>query len=133
MGIADRAYRWSSAGAPVDLVATTADARACRSEEALLGILPRGATESRRLFVVEAPRMDTDLNRVIVTISGQSSAASVHHRDFPEIRAEAGSPEEAAGHLVNKLSCALDSALTDWRRGNVDQAIADVRAFMEHK
>ena len=34
--------------------------------------------------------MDTDLNRVIVTISGTSTAASVHHRDFPEIRAEGG-------------------------------------------
>ena len=60
--------------------------------------------------VVEASRMDTDLKRVIVTISGSSTAACVHHRDFPEIRAEAGSPEEAAAHLVNKLACALDSA-----------------------
>ena len=51
-----------------------------------------------------------------MTISGTSAAACVHHRDFPEIRAEAGSPEEAAAHLVNKLACALDSALTDWRR-----------------
>ncbi len=77
--------------------------------------------------------MDTDLKRVIVTISGTSTAACVHHRDFPEIRAEAGSPEEAAGHLVNKLVCALDSALTDWRRQSVEQAIADVRAFLEQK
>jgi hypothetical protein len=77
--------------------------------------------------------MDTDLNPVIVTISGTSTAATVHHRDFPEIRAEGGSPQEAAAHLVNKLACALDSALTDWRRQNVDHAIADVRAFMEHK
>jgi hypothetical protein len=77
--------------------------------------------------------MDIDLNRVIVTISGSSSAACVHHRDFPEIHAEAGSPEEAAAHLVNKLACALDSALTDWRRQSVDQAIADVRAFVDQK
>jgi hypothetical protein len=26
---------------------------------------------------------------------------------------------------------ALDSALTDWRRKRVDQAIADVKAFVE--
>jgi hypothetical protein len=77
--------------------------------------------------------MDTDLTRVIVSISGRSTAASVHHRDFPEIRAEGDSPEEAAALLANKLTCALDSALTDWRRGTMDQAIADVRAFMEHK
>jgi hypothetical protein len=77
--------------------------------------------------------MDTDTNRVVVTISSTSIAASVHHRDFPEIRAEAGSPEEAASLLVNKLVCALDSALTDWRRQTLDQAIADVRAFVEQK
>jgi hypothetical protein len=77
--------------------------------------------------------MDTDVKRVIVTISGTSSAACVHHRDFPEIRAEGSSAEEAAAHLVNKLVCALDSALTDWRRQSVDQAIADVRAFVEQK
>ena len=77
--------------------------------------------------------MDTDVKRVIVTPSTTSAATSVHHRDFPEIRAEAGSPQEAAGHLVNKLVCALDSALTDWRRQSVEQAIADVRAFVDEK
>jgi hypothetical protein len=77
--------------------------------------------------------MDTDTNRVVVTISGTSTAASVHHRDFPEIRAEAGSPEEAAFVLVYKLVCALDTALTDWRRQTLDQAIADVRAFVDQK
>lgn len=77
--------------------------------------------------------METDLTRVIVTTSGYSTSASVHHRDFPEIRAEGGSPQEAAEYLVNKLACALDSALTDWRRETINQAIADVRAFMEHK
>ena len=77
--------------------------------------------------------MDTNVKRVVVTISSIGSAACVHHRDFPEIRAEGSSPEEAAAHLVNKLACALDSALTDWRRQSVDQAIADVRAFVKQK
>jgi hypothetical protein len=77
--------------------------------------------------------MDSDVKKVVVTISGTSSAACVHHRDFPEIRAEGSSPEEAAAHLINKLACALDSALTDWRRQSVDQAIADVRAFVDQK
>ena len=77
--------------------------------------------------------METDTNRVVVTISGTATAASVHHRDFPEIRAEGASPREAASHLVNKLACALDSALTDWRRENVDHAIADVKAFVAEK
>jgi hypothetical protein len=75
--------------------------------------------------------MATDPTRVIVTLSGSSTAAIVHHRDFPEIRAEGSSPKEAASHLVNKLICALDSALTDWRRETIDQAVADVRAFID--
>ena len=74
--------------------------------------------------------MDTDLNRVIVTISGSSSTASVHHRDFPEIRAEGASPKEAASLLVHQLYRALDSALIDWRRDRVNEAIADVEIFV---
>ena len=74
--------------------------------------------------------MDTEPSRVIVTISASSSAACVHHRDFPEIRAEGSSPKEAAAHLVNHLTRALDSALTDWRRDRVNEAIADVQAFV---
>ena len=66
-------------------------------------------------------------------MSGSSSTACVHHRDFPEIRAEGGSPKEAASHLVNQLARALDSALTDWRRETLDDAIADVKAFVEHE
>ena len=74
--------------------------------------------------------MDTEPSRVIVTISASSSATCVHHRDFPEIRAEGSSPKEAAAHLVNQLTRALDSALTDWRRDRVNEAIADVQAFV---
>ena len=77
--------------------------------------------------------MDSQVSQVIVTTSASSSSVIVHHHDFPEIRSEAGSPKEAAGHLVNKLVCALDSALTDWRRKRVDQAIADVKAFVEQE
>jgi hypothetical protein len=93
---------------------------------------PIGLTHRIRRSVVEA-FMDTALSRVIVTISETSSAALVHHRDFPEIRAEGPSPKEAAANLVNKLACALDSALTDWRRETIDHAIADVKAFVAQK
>ena len=77
--------------------------------------------------------MDTDVNRVVVTISGTSRPPAFITEISPRSAPKAGSPEEAAAHLVNKLACALDSALTDWRRQSVDQAIADVRAFMEQK
>jgi hypothetical protein len=77
--------------------------------------------------------MDTELSRVIVTISESSSTVSVHHRDFPEIRAEGGSPQEAASYLINQLTRALDSALTDWRRDRVNEAITDVKAFVDQQ
>jgi hypothetical protein len=75
--------------------------------------------------------MDTEQSRVIVTSIGSSSTASVHHHDFPEIRAEGASPKEAASLLVHQLTRALDSALIDWRRDRVKEAIADVQAFVE--
>ncbi len=70
--------------------------------------------------------------RVIVTSSsaGHANQTQVHHRDFPEIRAEGSSPEDAAGHLANHLARALDSALTDWRRETLNKAVADVQAFV---
>jgi len=77
--------------------------------------------------------METDSGRVIMAPSGASGAHSVHHRDFPEIRAVGGSPKEAASHLVNKLARALDSALTDWRRESLSHAHADVKAFLDQE
>jgi hypothetical protein len=77
--------------------------------------------------------MDTDQSKVIVTTGGSSSTACVHHRDFPEIRAEGASPREAASLLVHQLSRALDSALIEWRRDRVTEAIADVQAFVEQE
>ncbi len=72
----------------------------------------------------------TDLTRVIVTRGETSSTACVHHRDFPEIRADGETPAVAAEHLINHLVRALDSALTDWRRGGIQQAIQDVKAYV---
>ncbi len=74
--------------------------------------------------------MDTETSRVIVTIGEHTSTACVHHRDFPEIRAEGATPKEAAELLVHQLERALDSALIDWRRDRVSVAIAEVRAFV---
>jgi hypothetical protein len=75
--------------------------------------------------------MDTDPSKVIVTIGASASTARVHHRDFPEIWAEGSSSQEAASLLVHQLSRALDSALIDWRRDRVQEAIADVQAFVQ--
>ncbi len=76
--------------------------------------------------------MDTDLSRVIVSAGATANTAQVHHRDFSEIRADGESPREAAALLANKLALAMDTALTDWRRESLTQAIADVEAFVKN-
>ncbi len=73
--------------------------------------------------------MATDQDRVIVTTGATAQATQVHHRDFPEIRAEGDSPSSAASNLANHLTRALDSALTKWRRDAIEQAIAEVQDF----
>jgi len=74
--------------------------------------------------------MATDSSRVIVTTGATANTSQVHHRDFPEIRAEGESPAVAARYLSNHLVRALDSALTNWRRETIQQAIEDVQAFV---
>ena len=73
--------------------------------------------------------MATEQSRVIVTTGATAQAVQIHHRDFPEIRAEGESPSSAANNLVNHLTRALDSALTKWRRDAIQQAIDEVKAF----
>ena len=77
--------------------------------------------------------MAGDASRVTVAqIAGTfTSQAQAHHQNFPEIRAEATTPKEAAGLLGNHLTRALDSALTDWRRDGLTAALEDVKAFIE--
>ena len=44
-----------------------------------------------------------------------------------------GTPKEAASHLIHQLTRALDSALTDWRRDRVNEAIADVQTYVDQE
>jgi hypothetical protein len=74
--------------------------------------------------------MSTDPNPIIVTTGATANSSSIHHRDFPEIRAEGEDPKGAAQYLANQLTRALDSALTPWRRETINKAIADVQAFV---
>ena len=77
--------------------------------------------------------MAADPTRVIVSTgtTGNANQMQVHHRDFPEIRAEGETIPAAAGQLINHLTRALDSALTTWRRDTIQAAIADVQAFVQ--
>ncbi len=71
-----------------------------------------------------------DQSPIIVTTGATAHTTSVHHRDFPEIRADGESPAVAATHLGNHLTRALDSALTQWRRESIVKAIADVQELV---
>jgi hypothetical protein len=73
--------------------------------------------------------MEPDARRVIVTEGSTAGTSQVQHQDFPEIRAHGETPTIAAAHLANQLTRALDTALTNWRRDTIQQAIADVEAF----
>lgn len=77
--------------------------------------------------------MENGQNRVIVTSGATSHTNRVHHRDFPEIQADGESVKDAASYLANKLSLAMDTALTHWRRQTLGQAIADVEAFVKQE
>jgi hypothetical protein len=56
-------------------------------------------------------------------------ALFVYHRNFPEVRGEGSTPEDAAVRLAALLSRTLDNVSSDWRRVNLERAIEDVRAF----
>jgi hypothetical protein len=77
--------------------------------------------------------MMSDRCQVIVTTEDyllhSVRALCVHHRDFPEVRSDGGSPEDAAARLAELLSRTLDSVPSDWRRVVLERAIEDVRAF----
>jgi hypothetical protein len=80
--------------------------------------------------------MTTALSEVIVLSDAFECEAvhttRIHHRDFPDVWTSAGSPVEAAEHLIKKLTCALDSAPGDWHGEALQHAIADVREFLGH-
>jgi hypothetical protein len=53
-----------------------------------------------------------------------------HHRDFPEIEGEGETPLDAAVHLSSRLTAAMDSIGSGWRRDHIARAIADVREYV---
>ncbi len=79
--------------------------------------------------------MTTNASQVIVVTEDPHRSyfhgLSAHHRDFPEVHAEASSRKAAATRLAELLSLTLENAPSDWRRQSIQQAIADVLAFVE--
>ena len=77
--------------------------------------------------------MTSNPSQVIVSTEDHLCASvhslAVHHRDFPEVRGEGQSTEDAASRLAELLLLSLDNAPSAWRRETIQQAIEDVRAF----
>jgi hypothetical protein len=77
--------------------------------------------------------MDATTARVVVIANTVGAPPEVYHRDFPEIRSQAHTIDEATASLLHALARAMDSALTNWRREGLEQAIAEVRTFADER
>jgi len=81
--------------------------------------------------------MNTDPRKTIV-VEGLCDACGVHafqiyHRDFPEMRIEGNSAEQAADQLVIRLTASLDNVSDSSHREAVQIAIGDARAFLNRE
>jgi hypothetical protein len=75
--------------------------------------------------------MTRDPNASIIITDGywmHIRHTQVHHRRYPEVRGEGRSLADAAGHLINQLTRALDS-VHGHKREAVEKVLADVRAI----
>ena len=76
-------------------------------------------------------------SHVIVTAADypfdSSHGVCVHHGDFPEVRGEGGSPEDAAERLLQLLSQTLNTRTQRLCRESLERAIEDVRAFAKRQ
>ena len=75
--------------------------------------------------------MSTDPNKIIVTTGATVDAVQVHHHDIPELQSDGESPVIAAENLANALTREVDSVSDEHHREALQQALADVRAFVE--
>ncbi|WP_422930845.1 hypothetical protein [Singulisphaera sp. PoT] len=79
--------------------------------------------------------MNADQNRVVVKDELCSLCLMpikhVHHRHFPEIQVECCSTAACIAQLAELLGRHRDSASSLWHRGMIEEAIADVTAFIE--
>jgi hypothetical protein len=54
----------------------------------------------------------------------------VHHREFPEIWAEAGTTSESAAHLSHHLEKAREGSRSAWHLEGIERALKDLAAFI---
>jgi hypothetical protein len=72
--------------------------------------------------------MPADAKRVVVS-TGQTTQYGAHHHDYPELRAEGESAEDAVANLVVDLEREIEAAADELHREPLRRALADARAF----
>jgi hypothetical protein len=81
--------------------------------------------------------MSADPRRIIVTESCCQGCdvhtVQVYHENFPEMRIEGMSAEQAADHLVDRLTANLDSVSDPSHLEAVRAVIDDTRAFLDRE
>ncbi len=75
--------------------------------------------------------MTADPNRISVTTGATVDAVQLQHHDIPELQSDGESPVIAAENLANALTREIDSVSDEHHRDALQQALADVRAFVE--
>ncbi len=70
--------------------------------------------------------MSQSSEKLVVSPGLTAQSVQIYHRDFPEIRSEGETLEEAKKNLGHQLTRALDSALTDWRRDLIQNTINEI-------
>lgn len=75
--------------------------------------------------------MTTEPSKVTATAGATPDSVRVSHNDFPELRADGDSLEDAAANLVQDLTREANDAEDDPRRESLRRAIAEVQAFIE--
>ncbi len=70
--------------------------------------------------------MSESADKLVVSQGLTASSVQIYHREFPEIRSEGPTLDEAKKNLANQLTRALDSALTDWRRDLITKTISEI-------
>src|SRR4051794_1514902 len=102
--------------------------RPCRDRPA---ILSRDSEHAPDVNPIEETAMTGDPSKIIVTTGATADAVQVHQHDIPELQCDGESPVIAAENLANALTREVDSVSDHHHREALQQALADVRAFVE--
>jgi hypothetical protein len=77
--------------------------------------------------------MIADPGRICIDIGAAPEQFKAHHGDIPELYVDGDSARDAVANLAQELERERDSTPDNLHRWPLDQAIADVRAYIEQE